>query len=136
MDVRIRYRDTDCTGRIFFSRYFEYFDDAVVEFLREKGVASTSLGGFVLEDSRKGEAPVIGDAHCRFMEETFFDDMLEVRTQVDTVGEKKIVFRFTCYNKTRERVCAQGYMTLIYIDLETRTSAPLPESLLQKLRGS
>ena len=38
LEHRVRYRDTDSTGRIFFSRYLEFFDDATIEFFRSVGL--------------------------------------------------------------------------------------------------
>lgn len=135
IEVRIRFRDTDCTGRIFFSKYFEYFDDAVLEFFREKGVNCTSFGEFIIDDTlnNKEKGLVIGDSYCRFLDVVLFDDILDVTTEIETLSEKKIVFKFSCYNKTRGNVCAQGHMTLIYINLKTKKSTPLPQGFLSKL---
>jgi YbgC/YbaW family acyl-CoA thioester hydrolase len=138
METRVRYRDTDSTGRIFFSRYFEFFDDSIIEFFRERGMKCDSSGNVIADNIRNNGTFVVGECHCRFLAQTSFDDLLEIVPEIETSGGKKIVFHITCYNKTKGYVSAKGSMTYFYFDPETKRAIPVPDNVitrLQKLKG-
>ncbi|RLG20988.1 hypothetical protein DRN74_03965 [Candidatus Micrarchaeota archaeon] len=133
MEVRVRYRDTDSTGRIFFSRYLEFFDDAVIEFFRGKGIIFDGAGHLFLDGQQKEATFVVGECQCRFLDETFFDDLLEVITELKELSERKVILGFTCYNKTKGRICVQGSMILVCFDPVSRRSARVPDEVRERL---
>jgi acyl-CoA thioesterase FadM len=106
-----------------------------VDFFKERGIIFTPLGECVIDNTiEKEKGFVIGDCSCRFLEPVFFDDILEIITAIDTLTDRKIIFSFTCYNKTRGNLCAQGHMTLIYVDLKMKKSTSMPQKILSRLR--
>lgn len=133
MEIRIRYGSTDATGRIFFPKYLEFFDDAILEFFRSKGIFFDGLGHIRIGDYTAAEAFVVGECHCRFTDEALFDDVLEFRPEIKELGEKKISFQVTCYNKTKGRTCAEGGMTFICVNPEEKKAAEIPERILTNL---
>ena len=135
MEVRVRYRDTDSTGRIFFSRYLEFFDDAISEFFREKGVIFSTSGSVTLDNHAKDEIFVVGDCYCRFLHESFYDDILEATLEIEEFREKKVKFLGTFHNKTRGNICARGNMSLICLQADTHETTPIPADILARLRA-
>lgn len=135
MQLRIRYKETDSTGRIFFTRYLEFFDDATTEYFRERKITFDGLGTMMLDNDVKDEVLVVGDCYCRFLSETFFDDVLEVVPEIEQLGEKKIVFHITCYNKTRGNICAEGSMSYICFDKINKSSAFIPHDMKARLES-
>jgi len=133
MEVRIRYGSTDCTGRIFFPKYFEFFDDATLEFFRERGIGFDSLGRILLNNKMIEEILVVGECQCRFLSETFFDDLIEVKPEIKELTEKKIMFRVTCYNKTQGMTCAEGNITFICINAQIKKSVKIPHEIVKRL---
>jgi len=133
MEVRIRYGSTDCTGRIFFPKYLEFFDDATLEFFRERGIGSDYLGHILLNNKRIEEILVVGECQCRFLSETFFDDLLEVKPEIKEVTEKKIIFRVTCYNRTQGKICAEGNITFIFVNPQIKKSVKIPHEIIKRL---
>jgi YbgC/YbaW family acyl-CoA thioester hydrolase len=133
MEVRIRFGGTDCTGRIFFPKYFELFDDATFEFFREKGIFFDSLGHILLNDEITEEILVIGECGCRFLSPTFFDDILEVKPEIKELTGKKIIFNVTCYNKTQGKICAEGNITFIYFNAQIKKTAKIPDEIAKRL---
>lgn len=132
----MRYRDTDSTGRIFFSRYFEFFDDAIIEFFREREMICDSSGNVIADNKRNDGIFVVGECYCRFLAETSFDDLLEIMPEVETSGGKKIVFNITCYNKTKGYISAKGNMTYFYFDPRIKRAIPVPYNLIVRLQKS
>jgi YbgC/YbaW family acyl-CoA thioester hydrolase len=135
VEFRIRLRHTDCTSRIFFSRYLEFFDDSILEFFRGKGVVLTTTGHTILDSMTRDETFVVGGCSCRFINETFYDDLLEVNPKIEEFLEKTLVFQTTFYNKTRGNVAASGTMTFVYINASTKKAIPIPQDLLVRLGG-
>lgn len=133
MQIKIRYRDTDSTGRIFFTRYLEFFDDAAIEFFRERGITFDAKGSFFLDGQMRNETLIVGECYCRFLAETFYDDLLEIITKVRELSEKKVVLEFVCHNRTRKAICSQGYMTFICFDTKTKKSTRIPQEVRAKL---
>jgi len=127
---------TDCTGRIFFPKYFEFFDDATLEFFREKGIIFDFLGRIILDEEMVKETLVVGECSCRFLSETLFDDILEVKPEIKTLTEKKIIFRITCYNKTQGKICADGNITFICVNAQIKKSAKIPHEMVARLNTS
>lgn len=110
MEVRIRYGSTDCTGRIFFPKYFEFFDDATLEFFRERGIGSDSLGRILLNNKTIEEILVVGECQCRFLSETFFDDILDVKLEIERLTEKKLCFVLLAIIKLKGKFVQRGIL--------------------------
>ena len=71
--VRVIYGHTDMMGRVYYGRFYEYFESARSHFLREIGLPYTEIeqsGVFV---------PVI-ESHCKYRHPATYDDVLIVRT--------------------------------------------------------
>ncbi len=135
MEVRIRYSNTDCTGRIFFPKYFEYFDDATIEFFREKGIVFDSFGKFILDNKIADELLAVGECSCRFLSEAFFDDIVEIKLEIKELSEKKIIFHVVCFNKTEKNICAEGYIIFICISQKTKKTTKIPYEILKRLNN-
>lgn len=122
---RVRFQEVDAAGLVFYARFFDYFHDAYVGFLRARGA---SLESALRERTwaaplRHAEAAYLrplrfGDAIAVFVvevevEETEFT--VDYRVEVDAEA--------ACVGRTRH-VC---------VDLETFERTPLPEPLRRAL---
>jgi acyl-CoA thioesterase FadM len=107
-----------------------------LEFFREKGIMSDSLGHIIVNNEMAEEILVVGECGCRFLSETFFDDILEVKPEIKELTEKRIIFRITCYNRTQGKICADGNITFICIDAQIKKSVRLPHDIAAKLNTS
>jgi acyl-CoA thioester hydrolase len=72
---RVRYADTDQMGVVYHARYFEWFEAARTEMLRERGLPYK-----VLKDAGVS-LPVI-EAYCRYRLPVRYDDLVEVTTRM------------------------------------------------------
>ena len=132
-EIKIRFRDTDSTGRIFFSRYLEFFGDTTIEFFRERGIIFDPAGCLLLNGLKRDEIFVVAECHCTFLEETLFDDVVEISPELKEVGEKKMVLQFTCSNKSKGSMSAKGYMTFVCYNTKTCKSVRIPEEVRLRL---
>ena len=71
--TRVIYADTDMMGRVYYGRFYEYFEAARSHLLREIGLPYSEIekAGFYL--------PVI-ESHCEYKNPATFEDELVIRT--------------------------------------------------------
>ena len=81
------------------------------------------------------ETLVVGECDCRFLNETFFDDILEVKPEIKELTEKKIIFRVTCYNRTQGKFCADGNITFICVHAQIKKSVKIPHEIATRLKA-
>jgi acyl-CoA thioester hydrolase len=83
--VRVRYAETDQMGIAHHAEYFAWFEVGRTELLREAGLTYRDL------EKRGVHFPVIG-AEARFLRPAYYDDVLEVRTQVSSLSGARVSF--------------------------------------------
>ena len=122
---RLRFVDTDPSGRIHNSAIFRYFDAAEAEFLRSIGLP---YGQVV------NSAIVFPRVHVEadFMGFLGQDDLLEIAVCVERVGEKSFTLAFEV--SANEKLGARGRIVVCAVDRASGRSCPLPEPLARALR--
>lgn len=126
---RVRYAETDAQGIVFNAHYFTYLDTAIYEYFRD-------LPYDFLEHVRRTGA----DFHTVRVEMAFlgpsaFDDELEVYVRPSKIGRSSLTFAVEIYRKGEEDLLIQAEVVWVNTDQKARKSVPLPEGLLQRLRG-
>ncbi|MBR6346306.1 MAG: acyl-CoA thioesterase [Bacteroidales bacterium] len=119
----VRYYETDQMGVVHHSNYIRYFEVARNAMIAEAGypIERCEKDGVVI--------PVIG-VECRFRLSARMGDVLTVSAAIDSVPLAKLVIRQVVKNQ-RGEVCAEGSVTLGFLDSSTyrpvRCPAPLVE---------
>ena len=90
VNIRVRYAETDQMGIAHHAEYFAWFEVGRTELLREAGLTYRDL------EKRGVRFPVIG-TEARFLRPAYYDDLLEVRTQVAQVSGARIAFAYEIY---------------------------------------
>jgi YbgC/YbaW family acyl-CoA thioester hydrolase len=117
---RVRFGDTDASGRIFYVSLLHHFDAAEAEFLRSLGV-----GYSVIQDHHTGFPRV--RVECDYTGALVYDDLMDIAVTVDRVGGASFTLAF---NVTVEgRPAAHGKVTVVSIDRQKQRPIPLPEKL-------
>src|SRR5579884_160790 len=81
-ESRVRFVDTDASGRIHYTAMLRHFEAAEIEFMRSLG-----LGPLYTEaDMRRLQFPRVR-VDCTYTAPVRFDDLLRIRVSVDRVGE-------------------------------------------------
>ena len=81
--VRVYYRDVDKMNIVYYSRYFEMFEEARTELLRSIGLDVTEL------ENSGTTLPVIG-AHANYKRGAGFEEELVVRTSIPELPKGKL----------------------------------------------
>ncbi len=90
--IRVRYAETDQMGIAHHAEYFAWFEVGRTELLRASGLAYRDL------EKRGVHFPVIG-TEARFLRPAYYDDVLEVRTEVASLGGARIAFAYEIHRE-------------------------------------
>jgi len=122
--VRVRFVDTDASGRIHFTAMLRHFEAAEIEFLRSLGL-----------DSREAAVsfPRV-HVECTYTAMVRFDDLLEVSVRVERVGNSSYKLAFEA--RVEDRPVARGAVTAVCVDTNTGRARPLPLELAEALTQS
>ena len=117
---RIRFGDTDASGRVFYISLLRHFEAAEHELLRSLGCPYTSF------QAPKVDFPRVR-VECDYTSPLVFDDVIDIEVTVERVGRSSFTFGFAV--GVTGRLAARGKLTVVAMDPHTRKSTPLPEAL-------
>jgi acyl-CoA thioester hydrolase len=122
-ETRVRFGDTDASGRIFYASLLRHFDAAETEFLRSRGC------GYGNSAQQMGFPRV--HVECNFMIALNYDDAIAIAVSVEKVGRTSFTLVFDV--TVSARAAARGKITVVSVDRESQRPAPLPEKLREAL---
>ena len=120
----VRYYETDQMGVVHHSNYIRYFETARNQMMVD--------WGFPIERCEKeyGVMIPIVAVECRFKHPARMGDILTVAAEIDKAPLAKLVVRQTVSNQ-RGEVCAEGSVTLGFLDSGSFRPVPCPDILVQ-----
>ena len=123
-ESRIRFVDTDASGRIHYTAVLRHFEAAEFEFMRSLGHPYSSL---------EGSYPRV-HVECDYLSALLSDDLIATAVTVDRVGSTSYTLAFAV--AVDGRAAAKGKITVVCIDRKTGRPQPLPAALAEALRGT
>lgn len=121
--ARVRYKDTDQMGMVYYGNYFTFFEIGRVEYMREKGIAYKEM------ERQDDSFIVVAEAHCRYLRPARYDDVLRIRTRVSEARRRSIRFAYEILNDESGELLATGETVHVVCNREGR-----PKSLPEKYR--
>ena len=121
----IRWGDMDALGHVNNTVYFRYMEQARIEWLFS---LHADVGAY------QGTGPVIVNASCTFLEPLVYPGDVEVRMYLGDVGRSSVNSFYDLLMGGRRY--AEGAAKIVWIDLATGRSAPLPELVTAPLRAA
>ncbi len=126
-EIRVRLPETDVLGVVYHGCFFDYFDVARMDYLRNLGL---------LEQFRTGESlNLIVHASADFRSPARFDDVIRVHVKVVKLGESSVGFEFRVELEPDGRLVAEGRSVHAFIDSKTWKAAPVPEAFRKAIRA-
>lgn len=123
--IPIRWGDMDAYGHVNNTVYFRYMEQARVELLEHLGFAI---------DTRKA-GPVIVNAACTFLAPLNYPGVVEVRLFCGELGRSSIPTRYEIRLEGDDTVYAIGEAKIVWIDVASGQSVPVPDALRKTLAG-
>ena len=123
--VRVRFVDTDASGRIHYTAMLRFFEAAEFEFLRHIGIT--------YDDMPDCGFPRV-HVECDYKSIARHEDLLTITVAVEQVGNSSFTYEFhaTC----GEREIAQGKITVVCLAAETMKARALPGKFREALLKS
>lgn len=120
--TRLRLKDTDATGVLYFSEQFKFAMEAFEEFLNVKGVAWKELmaSPYLL--------PVV-HAEADYLAPLRVGDALEISLKVTKIGTSSITLEYTFYDPKSKRDVGRVQIVHVTVDKNTLTAVPIPDFL-------
>lgn len=135
--LRVRAGDTDFTGFAYNVRCLEWFSVGRIELFRCLGIHYSSDGSIIINNEEQNVSFVIGEVCAKFHSPARFDDLLELETEIEEIGEKILRFTHNIYKKNDGRLLVSGHSVYICIDKKSVKSIKIPleiRTLLDKYK--
>ena len=124
--IQVRYADTDAQGHVFFGNYFIYFDEAAGGYLRAIGYPWEKLPEMGLD-------MFYVDAQCQYKGSARYGEVLHVYARADRVGNSSLTIGCSITKDGDEAIIAEGRITAVIVDPQTRRPARVPDALRQAI---
>ncbi len=124
--LRVRYAETDQMGFAYYGSYAQYYEVGRVELFRSLGFSYKTIEkmGFSL--------PVI-NWNISYKKPAFYDDELTIKTIINKVPSKTIVFDYEIYNEANELLNI-GQVTLMFVNILTNKTCTAPQIIIDSIK--
>lgn len=120
--LRVRFNETDAQGHVNFAWYLNYFDVALIEYLR-------ALGYSYNEMLEVGFDMLYIDAHAAYKSAAYFDEVLQVYCRAGKIANTSLRFDFQIFGDAGEREVAVGEIVVVIAKRDTYEKTPVPDHL-------
>jgi acyl-CoA thioester hydrolase len=125
---RVEYAETDAQGRVFYANYLNFFDRGRIAYWVCAGLSEEEI-------KRLEQETVIAEIHCIYRAAASFYDLVSVQTRITHIGRSSLRMQFAVMNHSTDVLMAEGYATLVQVDLIANRAAPFAEELKAKMRA-
>ena len=122
-EIRVRYKETDNMGVVYYSNYFVWFEVARTEYLRAIGVSYRKI-------EEKGLYLVVAAANCRYIYPARYDDLVRIQSWIPEIKKSSLKFEYKLFIK--KRPIATGETVHVFTDKSGRPKR-IPEELKETL---
>ncbi|HIA94118.1 MAG TPA: acyl-CoA thioesterase [Candidatus Marinimicrobia bacterium] len=109
--VKVYYKDVDQMGIVYYSRYFEFFEEARTEMLLSFGL------DYVKVEENGAMLPVI-EAHCEYKKGAKFGQEIIVKTCIRELPKVKMKFEYIICPADSDEILMKGYTVHACTNLE------------------
>ena len=118
--MRVRFRDTDQQGHVYFGSYFELCDEAYSAYMRAVGFPWQQLVD-------GGTDMFYASAHCDYLGSARFEDLVHVEVSVARIGETSITTEYVVRSDAGDSL-AKASLVSVCVDPSTRTKKRVPDA--------
>lgn len=110
----IAWGDMDALGHVNNARYFDYFQEARIDWLRELNIGMTEKTG-----------PVVIHVACTYLKPVVYPATVTLRSKIHSIGNSSMLMDHDLYQN--DVLMAQGLSKIVWVDYTLGKSVPLPE---------
>jgi len=125
--VKVYYKDIDQMGIVYYSRYYEFFEEARTELLDSIGLDVTTIenNGIYL--------PVI-TSHCDYKKGAEFEQEILVKISIEEIPKTRMKIDYSIVDPKTEIVYVTGYTIHAFMKKNGRPTK-VPDSILTTLKN-
>ena len=115
--VKIYYRDVDKMGIVYYSRYFEYFEESRTELLASIGFDITSI-------EQEGITLPVISSYCDFKKGAQFEQEILIKAWIDERPRSTLKINYEVFLKGSTILIARGYTVHAFIGKNGKPKRP------------
>ena len=123
--VKIFYKDVDQMGIVYYSRYFEYFEEARTELLASIGLGITDV-------EKKGIMLPVISSHCDYLRGAKFEQIIMIRASISSVPRSKLHIDYSVFIDNENEPIATGYTNHAFVN-DKGVAVRAPKMILECL---
>jgi len=116
----------DIGGVIYNGNYLDIYNQARDEYLRNIGFPYIKL-----IEEEKSHLSVI-EVNIKYKKPIFYDELIEIITKIEKVGEKSLIFNQVIYKDQRKQLCNTARSVIVCT--KARKAEPLPKELVNAIK--
>jgi acyl-CoA thioester hydrolase len=118
--VKVRFRDTDSQGHLYFANYLVYADEVSVSYMEALG--------FNAKNPRDASAFIFTvNIQCDYLDECKAFDEVRVEVGYSRLGNSSADLAFALFRAHDNVQLAKGSLTQVFVDKESRKASGIPE---------
>ena len=126
-EIRVRYKETDNMGVVYYSNYFVWFEVARTEYLRALGVSYRKI------EEKGGLYLVVAQASCRYLYPARYDAIVRVESWIPEIKNSRLRFEYKLF--IGKKPIATGETVHVFTDKSGRPKR-IPKELKETLTAS
>ena len=124
--LRVRYADTDQMKMVYYSKYFEYFEQGRSDLLREVGLPYPEI-------ERMGYFLPVLEAMARYSKAARYDDEIIVKTILRELPIVRLRIEYEIHHSETRDLLADGYTVHGFVSAVTGKPTRAPGQLTESL---
>lgn len=123
--IRVYYQDTDQMGVVYYGNYARYYEIGRTEMIRQMGFTYKEI------EDQKIVLPA-RSLNINYIKSAYYDDLLTIRTIVDTLPKVKFPIKTEIYNQHGELI-NKGETVLVFFNAATNKPCAAPGFFIEKM---
>jgi len=111
--IRVRYKETDQMGVVYYGNYFTWFEVGRNEFFRNLNLECGEL------ERKDVFLPVI-ETGCKYINSAKFDDEVLIKTELVELRGVRFRLNYTIYRVSDNTLIAEGFTRHAFVDRELK----------------
>lgn len=118
--LTVRVSDLNYGNHVGYQNYFSYFQEARMAYLTRLGYSELDIEGYGM---------IVGEANCKYKQELFLNDRIQVACRTKSIKGKRFVMEYRISRD--DHICAEGFTHNYCYDDQAKTIARLPAAFVQ-----
>ncbi|HBL75145.1 MAG: thioesterase [Bacteroidetes bacterium GWF2_42_66] len=124
--IRVYYEDTDQMGIVYYGNYARYYEIGRTEMIRQMGFTYKQI------EEQKIALPA-RSLNITYIKSAYYDDLLTIRTIIDTLPKVKFPIKTEIYNQHGELI-NKGETVLVFFNALTNKPCAAPDFFIDKMK--